>query len=314
MKKQKDKIKKILLLRTEHIGDYILSIPAIKVLREQFPKARIDLVVGPWNKELAEATPYIDKAIIFNNPLIERNITYIKLLKELTFGLLKYLKFFRKINKENYNLLINFSNRKISNLFLKFIKADVKISGTEKGVRRIQEDKRCLELVHGENDTGRIHLKFTENQKKKVEKFIKTNRLNKFYIIHPITPITEKNWPIERWAKICKKLNKNFVFIGSKKEKDNISKLIKDNNLDNCYNSAGLFSLLETFYLIEKSEKFIGLDSGPLHLAKLTKTPIIAIFGPTDEKIWGPIRKADKTIKKEDIQDISIEEVLKLIK
>ena len=60
---------KILILKHEHIGDYILSLPAIKVLRKNFPRAELNISLRGINKSLAEATPEIDNIILYSDTL-----------------------------------------------------------------------------------------------------------------------------------------------------------------------------------------------------------------------------------------------------
>lgn len=319
------KIKKILFLKDEHIGDYALSLPILKSLRIQFPKSQIDIVVGPWNKELAEATPYINKIIIFENPFIKRKIGYFELIKEAFFNRKKFKNFFNRINKEKYDLIISLSSRRYTKILLKFMHAENKISGT---TFKITEEKeinrffRILKKIGLTNLDKKIHLRYLKKDKEKIYKILgkKGMKKNKI-VIHPITPLKEKNWKKQNWIKLInEQLSKNkrtYIFlVGStsqKKELEEIKKKIY--STQRVLNLAGKLNLLQLILLIEKSELFIGGDSGPMHLAELTSTPIIALFGGfTNEKIWGPYRKGDKTIKRTKINEIKPRDVLKLIK
>ena len=64
---------------------------------------------------------------------------------------------------------------------------------------------------------------------------------------------------------------------------------------------------------MEKCNLVIGGDSGPVHLAELTDTKAISLFGPTNEIMWGTPKSKGITIKKENIKDISVHEVKKII-
>ena len=59
-------IKSILLIRLDHLGDVLLTTPAIKSLKQRFPHARITMVVKEWAFEAIKDNPHIDKVIIFN--------------------------------------------------------------------------------------------------------------------------------------------------------------------------------------------------------------------------------------------------------
>src|SRR5690349_13078459 len=59
-----DSFKKILLLRCDGIGDVVFSTPAITALRLRYPNARIDLVVGPWCRDVAAMIPEVDNVLV----------------------------------------------------------------------------------------------------------------------------------------------------------------------------------------------------------------------------------------------------------
>jgi ADP-heptose:LPS heptosyltransferase len=320
MKKSMEKFskeKKILIVKTEHIGDFVLTIPSIRTIKNNFPQAKISVVIGPWNRELAKSIPEIDKIILFKDDLIERNISLARIFFVFLFKKKKYHKLFKKINREKYDLMLNFSNRKISYFFNNKIKAKKKICGTKYSFKEINERDRMLRILELEglkiNKEKKNILKISKKSKQKIKNFL-GNFQKKYFVVHPITPLNKKNWPLEKWSKLIKKVSKLVIFIGSKRDQKKINILIKKKNLSNVINLAGKISLPETTYLISKAEKFLGSDSGPMHLASLTETPVACLFGETNEKIWGPTGKKDKIIKRNKIENISVKEVLNLLK
>lgn len=62
------------------------------------------------------------------------------------------------------------------------------------------------------------------------------------------------------------------------------------------FNWVGKLSIPDTLSLINQSDCYFGVDSGPLHLASLTPTPIVGIYGPNIPEISGPWRQRDITI------------------
>jgi len=314
-------IKKILILRTEHIGDYVLTIPSIKSIKKQFPKSEITTIIGPWNKELAEATPYIDKIIIFDNPLAKRHLNLKDIFIAFTFKLTKLIGLIKKLREEEYNLLIVFSNRQFNKVFIPLIKARKKIYDFEFDKDK-NDKKRYIELLKKAGIKKIYHSADLEYSKKdeKVVKKILGKGGEKNIVINAITPLKEKNWSLEKWALLINlllKKNKKLTFFltGSPNQKEEIDNIIiKIKNKKNVFNLAGKISLVQTALLIKNADLFVGSDSGPKQLAEqLTDTPTISLFGPTNEKIWGPSRKIDKIIKGETMDDISVEEVLKEI-
>ena len=63
MKKQP---KRILIIRTDRIGDVALSTPVIKALRDSYPGSYIAFMVRPYAKEIVEGNPYLEEVIVYD--------------------------------------------------------------------------------------------------------------------------------------------------------------------------------------------------------------------------------------------------------
>jgi ADP-heptose:LPS heptosyltransferase len=61
-------------------------------------------------------------------------------------------------------------------------------------------------------------------------------------------------------------------------------------------------------------QAFVGNDTGITHLAAYLGCPTIALFGPTDPRMWGPIGRRSRVLWKSKLEDISVDEVLKVIR
>ena len=73
-------------------------------------------------------------------------------------------------------------------------------------------------------------------------------------------------------------------------------------------------SLTELARYLGQTRVFIGNDSGITHLAAYLGCPTIALFGPTDPRIWGPIGRRSRIIWKTKLEDIAVDEVLEVIR
>jgi ADP-heptose:LPS heptosyltransferase len=72
-------------------------------------------------------------------------------------------------------------------------------------------------------------------------------------------------------------------------------------------------SLLELSQHIRTVRAFVGNDSGITHLAAYFGCPTLALFGPTDPRVWGPIGRRSRVLWKSELKDISVEEVLRAL-
>lgn len=320
----KTEIKKILIIRTEQIGDYLVSLPAIKALKEKFPQAKIDIVVGPWNNSLAKATPYVDKVIVFNNPFAQRDLTYLDILKIILFKSPALIEFYNEINKENYDLMVSFSERKFNKIFLRFIKAKQKISGTSFTFGEIYEEERCLKILKRlgiQNFSKEIELNYKPEDKKNAKSIIAKycKKDTKIAIIHLFTPLRIKDWKARYWEELLSYLvlkNKNTLFfiVGTEKAEEVNKILSKIKDKKRIINLLGKTTLLGLFLLIKKSNFFIGPCSGPLYIAKLFNKPLIGLFGPGSGKKWEPKSKESYSLRGRTLEDIKTERVLKKCK
>jgi len=314
-----EKIKKILIYRPEHIGDYIVSLPAIRSLRENFPKAKITIVIGPWNKKLAEATQYIDEMIIFEDPLVERKIGYKKIFKK-SVGIFKKFKYFFNDLDKDYDLLVIFSRRKFTKFIIPFFKAKKKLCGVYFEKQDELERDRCLRVIFPLKikyfkevdffeslEDGLIVSQLLNNYKKKEIKNV---------VIHPFSPLKEKNWPIENWIKLIKKLSRyhmKFFVIGTFEDKEAIKNFCGDCKIP-AINLAGKLNLIQLKKFIGKCDLFIGPSSGPMYLADMSNTPIISLIGPESPPEWNPSKKKDVVLRCNSVSKISVEEVFNEVK
>ncbi|RWX45992.1 Glycosyltransferase family 9 (heptosyltransferase) [Candidatus Electrothrix aarhusensis] len=99
-----------------------------------------------------------------------------------------------------------------------------------------------------------------------------------------------KFWPIEYWATLADKLQKQgllVVFGGSPQDTEYITSIARLMKTDPII-AAGRLTLPQSAALIQHASLYIGLDSGPMHIAALARTPVVALFGPTHPSRVGP--------------------------
>jgi hypothetical protein len=72
-------------------------------------------------------------------------------------------------------------------------------------------------------------------------------------------------------------------------------------------------SLAELEGFLKNARGFVGNDSGITHIAAYWGCPTIALFGPTDPRIWGPLGRRARVLWKSRLEDISVDEVLSVV-
>jgi heptosyltransferase-2 len=304
--------KNILLIQLWGLGESILTLPAIKTLREKYPKSKIDILVTDRNKD-----------IYFNN----KNLNNIRVISLNPF----VIKWFMSKNFRKYDLVIDMEEYLNISSIMSFSLGKNRI-GYNQGVRSLlyaktvpYNDKQhvvytFLDLLKPLGIKKTVEklpgLNYSSNDKKNIDKLLKNYKINKkdFLIgfgVGAAESAKSRMWPKERFAKLAdkliKKYNSKILLIGSKNEKnyiDSLQSLIGNKN--NSFNVAGKTNTREMFYLIEKCKLFIGNDSGPMHVAAAQGTTTIGLFGCNLPVRFAPFGKKNHSIYKKNIQNACI--------
>ena len=95
-----------------------------------------------------------------------------------------------------------------------------------------------------------------------------------FVAIHPFSGSAKKNWPLERFRELARRLDLPVRWCAGPEEP-----LEDAERFDDLYDLA---------CWLRSARLYIGNDSGITHLAAAVGTPVVALFGPTDPAIWAP--------------------------
>jgi ADP-heptose:LPS heptosyltransferase len=123
---------------------------------------------------------------------------------------------------------------------------------------------------------------------------------NKPAILHPGSGSTSKLWPY--FGELAKSLPEAKVLLGPGDRPLNAP--------NPCLMDLPLTEVAEE---LRQCRFFVGNDSGITHIAAYWGAPTVALFGPTDPKVWGPLGRRVKVVSKPALTDISVDEVRKLL-
>ena len=117
-----------------------------------------------------------------------------------------------------------------------------------------------------------------------------------FAVIHPFSGSPKKCWPLDRYQELARRLAMPVRWCAGPEER-----LADAVRIDDLYELA---------CWLATARLYVGNDSGITHLAAAVGTPVIALFGPTDPRLWAP-RGADvRVIDKPVMTAITVGEVL----
>ena len=116
-----------------------------------------------------------------------------------------------------------------------------------------------------------------------------------------------KEWPQEKWYSLVKSLQyrANFICLGGPKEATQYKPLMDSlaaEGIDQVMlNMLGKTTLQEVGALIESCDVVVTADTGALHIALALNKPVVALFGPTDPKLWGPLTGIFKVLVNDEL-------------
>jgi len=303
--------KRILIARTDRIGDVLLSTPLIKALRDKYPQAYIAMMVSPYARDIVEGNPYLDKVIIYDKERLHKSW-------------LNSLKFARGLKRKKFDLafILHPTNRVHLVSFLAGIPKRV---GYDRKLGflltdRIKHTKQLGEKHELEYNLDLLRYLGIEPQDKNLympikpesEKWVRElfrqegiHEADKLLAIHPAASCPSKIWSAERFAQAADKLAQKYGFkilvIAGPKDLKTAEVLVKHLR-SGVINLAGKTSVSQLASLLKRCALFISNDSGPVHIACAIGTPVISIFGRNQAGLsprrWGPVGLKDKILHK----------------
>ncbi|MCK9425457.1 MAG: glycosyltransferase family 9 protein [Ignavibacteriaceae bacterium] len=289
----------ILLVRTDRIGDVVLSLPLAEAIKKEFPDCKVTYLVKFYTLDLVKNHPFIDDVLTLdetdNIPTIFSNVKKIKaknfdscIVVYPTFRI-AFILFLTRIKNRigtgyrSYSFFFTkkiYEHRKYAQRHeLQYNMNLLKIFGIEK------------QLQSGEAD---FHIQISEEGKKDVQQFFQEKNIDEMkplIIVHPGSGGSAVDLPLPKMKELVKSLlslNVTILVTGSSSEKGICQSLVIN---DSIINVAGRFSLASLIGLIDKASMFISNSTGPLHIAAALKKFVVGFYPKIDAcsvRRWGP--------------------------
>ena len=291
---------RILVLCLPGIGDTLLFTPALRLLRKQFPAARIwALVMFRGSQQVLERNPHVDRVILW------------EFLKE---GFVRSLKFLWTLRRQHFDIsVIAYPANRIEYSLVHFL-----IGARRRyGHRYHHRDLSSMNVLHGrtiredderhnveenlallrllgieaENPNG-LELYLSAEDQAWARQWLQEQRLEGARLIgfHAGTAELKnqarRRWPVERFAalgdRLAEELDAQILIFGGPDEES-----LKE-RLQGGMSRSGLIvsgtTMRQTAALIEHCDLFVSNDSALMHTAAAMKVPCVVIFGPTNPK------------------------------
>ena len=276
---------RILVIRGGAIGDFILTLPAIRLLRENFPDAHLEILGYRHIIALAEGRRYADGA---------RSIEYGPMAgffvpcSVLAPDLVEYFASFQQVVSYLFDpdgfFEANLRRAGVKN----FLPAHTKLDDSEHAARQLARPLQSLAL-YLEDHAATVHPSAADHAF--ADEFLGGGHAP-LIALHPGSGSPRKNWPLENWRALgswpfARPSPPRLLLIGGEADHAQLDALAVAWRGQPVLHARDL-PLPQLAALLARCRLYLGHDTGISHLAAASGAPSLLLFGPTDPAIWAP--------------------------
>lgn len=322
-----DNNSRIAIVRTDRLGDMILTMPMCAAIKDVFPNARVSMIARKYTISLIENSNVIDECLYIDD--YENGINDI--FKEKKFDAV----FFPRPRFDEcfagFRAGIRLRAGSAYRLYSVFMNQRVKDHRKISKYHEAEYNTRLISAAIGREVETKLVKPYID-----IEALEKTNRLlagigidksNPIAIIHPGSGGSAKDWAPENFGLAANQVltNKkcNVIITGTEQESESCRKVGKE--CPSAVNLCGRLNLEELIALVSEADVLAANSTGVLHIAAALDIPVVGLYPNTPHlsaKRWGPY--SDKAIivcppdvddpeKKDDMSLISVESVAEAI-
>ncbi len=320
--------KKILLVRNDNIGDAVLSTPALKAIKEQYPTCFVGVLCAGYSKEAFLDNPCIDKLFVY-----EKAKHHSGLAAKLS-AWIGHLGTMFAIRGERFDYAVG-----LRSSFSRSNAALVRWSGAKTKVVRLPQktsDMASFDAFIDENPAGKHEventfecLKIFGVEDKKYSPYVNIStatddnvlfrlkksdfECGKYVVFHISSRLPVNRWKIDKFLRLASLIS---VHSGLKVAVTAAPKSVEEGEAKELFCSDRIkyfetASLSELGVLCKYSACFVTLDGGAMHYGATFAPSAVAIFGKTNVDTWRPyhLKSVVLTADSKVADDISPDEV-----
>jgi len=314
---------RILVIRPDEIGDLVLTSGLMRELRRRFPAAHITLVVNPVTHNLVECCPYVDETLVFDVRVPRRWRPFV--LPWRAFQLAR-----RELQRRRFDLAIlpRWETDSVYATFLAYFSGVRQRIGYSEKVhprkRRLNRgyDRMLTAVLEGSEPKHQVEHNFdlvralggvVADDHLEVWPGPEDERFAEAFLAMeepvPREPLIAfgpsgghsvlKQWPVERFAELGRRLHEvhgaRILVIGGPGEEP-LGAYLRQRLGDTVIDAVGRTTLRQMAALLQRCHLYVGNDAGPLHVAAAAGVPVVAVFGSSDHRRFGPWSRRQRIV------------------
>ena len=303
--------KRILIVKQSSLGDIVHTLPVVHALKRCHPACRIDWVAEQGFAPLLARDPAVEKVHAIHIPSTSSPDSGRMAYLQALIGTIRTLSQLRSTFREApYDVILDLHASFRSGLLALANPGGLRIGFAE--ARELNTlfqhqlvpnpeglthavDKNLLfcRLLGCEHQAGDFHLCAAPEDGQAVARFLVAQGIDgtaPLVYANPAARWQSKFWLAERWAELADRLRRAGVIpVFGGGPGDTIAiKQITDRMQERAVIAAGQLNLTESVALMHRAKAYVGVDTGPMHMAAMAGIPVVALFGPTHPERVGP--------------------------
>jgi heptosyltransferase-2 len=291
---------RILVVPLRYIGDTILTVPLLRNLRRHCPDARIDLLTSASAAPLMEPCPYVDRVLIEPLTLRER----FRLLRNAGNGSYQRIFILRKsVTLAAMAALagipdrVGYDKQRFPFGYRRwgwFLTHRAIYPGLKTDTPQAVSHLKLLHAYGIPTTDDHLELWSTPADERAVDSLLTRHDIpvgTPLAALHAASASHGKQIDLDKFVESVRTLIQRgyrVLATGTREDAPGYAAFCQRHGLP-LENLAGETSLRETFALYKRIDVLLTVDSSPIHLAAAAGTPrIVGVFGPTNERQWGP--------------------------
>ena len=299
---------RILLVRTDRLGDVILTLPMLPLLRQAMPHAHISLLLNRYTGEVVQGNPHVDTILWYDGPD----------------GLVPFGSMRSAIRREEFDSVV-VVHPTLRLAWLMFRAGIPERIGTgyraysflfNRRVYEHRKDARRHELeynlqllrvlgcpVPDGNFSPDFSIVVPKTAGDRVAALLRRSGIDpesRPVIVHPGSGGSAREWPIASFGLLAERLAKDrpVIVTGSEGESVRAETVVRGSN-GRAVSFAGKLGLMDLAALLGRAGVMISNSTGPLHLAVAVGTPVVGLYPrqtAMSARRWGPYAEASRVL------------------
>jgi lipopolysaccharide heptosyltransferase II len=287
-----DFLERVLVIRLGAFGDVVRTIPAVDALKQRYPDSVITWLVDNSSADILHGLECVSSVI----PLSRRGF-----FRDMASA----VSAFSRVRRLRFTCILDFHGLFRSGLFswlsgckhrvgfarghvreFNYIFSNIYVDPGTELISRYEKNQSLVELFGVKPESNPTRVNLTDEEKREIDSFVASFKTSRFVCLHPGTSWRGryKRWFPDRFAvvadAIIEKYGLDVVLLFTDEEKEIAGEIASRTRGE--LRLSPKINQRQLAHLIGKANLYIGLDSGSMHVASIMRTPIVALFGPSD--------------------------------